>query len=153
MPDLRAALLKEHLRQSRLGTPIRASLISSVYEILQSLKEETRRTYRDILLIILNVFKHHPEFFPIDHSKKARQDIFFRLSKKDSMTVLVWAWKRNQRRSNFIGDLVEQFFDMVPVAEFKKVLESRVDQAIRLKEDVKKYGRGNKRKINSGSSR
>jgi hypothetical protein len=61
------------------------------------------------------------------------------------MTVLVWAWLRNQRRSNFIGDLTEQFFEMVPLQVFKDVLSARKDQAFRLKEDYTKYERAGKR--------
>lgn len=144
MPDLREALLKEHLKAQRLGTIIRASLISSIHDTITSLKEETGRTYRDIFLIVLNVFKHHPEFFPIERVKKSREDLHFRVSKSDSMTVLVWAWKRNQRRSNFIGDLMEQFLSMVPLPVFKDILMTRKDQALRLKEDFRKYERAGK---------
>jgi len=141
MPDLREALLKERLRSQRLGTPIRASLTPSLFETITQLKEATRRTYRDIFLVVLNIFKHHPELFPIDPLKKERKDVFFRLSKKDSLTVLVWAWNRNQRRSNFIGDLTERFLKMVPLSVFLDTLSTRKDQALRLKEDLKNYGR------------
>ena len=141
MPDLRETLLKEHLKDCRLGTPIRASLTAPIFSAVTSLKEDTQRTYRDIFRIVLNVFKHHPDLFYIDCEKKSRQDIFFRVSKRDSMTVLVWAWNRNLRRSNFIGDLMEQFLKMVPISAFRQVLESRTDQALRLKEDVERYER------------
>jgi hypothetical protein len=144
MPDLREALLKEHLRSQRLGTIIRASLTSSVHHIVTSLKEETGRTYRDIFLIVLNIFKHHPDLFPIEREKKSREDLRFRISKTDSMTVLVWAWKRNQRRSNLIGDLMERFLELVPLSVFKDVLSNRKDQALRLEEDFRKHERTGK---------
>jgi hypothetical protein len=152
MLSLREALLQEHLRTSRLGTPIRASLTPTVYDTIVALKEDTQRTYRDIFLIVLNVFKHHPTFFPVDREKKkSRQDVFFRLSKTDSMTALVWAWKRNQRRSNFIGDLLEQFLNLVPLTVFQETLTQRTDQAFRLKEELKKHERTGKRNCTTNS--
>jgi len=141
MPALQEALLEKRLRSQRIGTLIRASLPPATFNIVKSLKEETRRTYRDIFTIVLNVFKHHPHFFPITNNRQERKDLSFRVANEDSMTVHVWAWKRRQRRSNFIGDLMEQFLAMVPIAEFKTVLYRRTDQAFRLKEDIKRYER------------
>lgn len=146
MPDLQEVILKKHLRDSRLGIPVRASLTPAVRYAIASLKKDTKRTYRDIFLFILNVYKCHPDFFSFDREKKSRTDVFFRLSKKDSSTVLTWAWKKNLRRSNFIGDITEQFLDMVPHSVFREVLANRADQALRLKKDIENYERSRKRK-------
>lgn len=141
MPDLREAILKEHLRAQRLGVLIRASISPATLRTLNHLKNATRRTYRDILSIILNVYRHHPELFQINPPGRTTRTIHFRLSKKDSTTVYTWAWKRKQKRCYFIGDLAAQFFSMIPIKAFIGVLKRREDQALRLIEDIKCYER------------
>jgi len=130
MPSLQKEVLKAKLmRDFRYGIIARCHLSGHAYRELLSLKEQTRRTYQDIIRIAIDVYDRYR--FPTDPSK-GRIIIAFRLNKQTALTAETWAWGYGVYRSRFIGGILEGFFSRIPKAEIRKILISRADQAVRL---------------------
>lgn len=132
MQQLRAEVLKEHLRQERFGTIVRANLSPTNASRIRRLKELSGRYYKDIFRVLLSVYRQYPEHFPITKQPKRPKIVTFRLSRELALFSSDWAWERGEKRAYFFNSVIQGFFEKVPMKEAAAAFENQEDRVARI---------------------